>query len=250
MKKIFCYVIFILISFAIIITFPKADSCNYKEQATLNKEAKNIKINYEIVKLELPEGYYFTEDGISDPNGNDVTAEYFEYYNGKYIKLIITNLPEDFYFKIEDEDLIKANNNQDTYNFYDQSDGIVELKMNVLSEYKNIKFSFYSNKCGGKSILDKYLKIPRSNPYYNMALCEGIPDYKYCQEFLASNVKDETIINKVLQYKKSLEKQEVKTQKESNWKKITFMSAIAVVIAGILVFLIILIQKHWRAKKI
>ena len=250
MKKVGNYIIFILIAFMFVLITPKADSCTYKEQAALNKEASNIKFNYEVVRLTLPDGYYFTEEGISDPDGNDVTKQYAEYYNDKYIKIMVTNLPENFYFKIEDESLINENNNKDTYYKSDEKDSVIELKTYNINEFRNVKFSIYSNECGDKKLLNKYLKIPRSNQYYYMAVCEDIPDYKYCQEFLFSNVKSETIYNKIIEYKDSLEKKEEQTVNKINWKKIIMWIGVIVVIGAITTLVVILIQKKLREKRV
>ncbi len=251
MKKPITYILFLVFCFTFIISTYKADSCNYKEQAALNKEANNVKLNYEVITLTLPDGYKFTEDGIVDSNGNDVTKEYFEYYNGKYIKISVTNLPENFYFKIDDAEIIKENNNKDTYDYNDKKDGVIELETHNLEKYKNLKFSIYTNDCGGKRVLDKYLKLPRSNQFHGMALCEDIKDYKYCQEYLFSNVSTETILKKINQYRESLEEKEtIKNDNKINWQKVVIYAGIGVAICGIVILVTIVIIRKLRAKRI
>ena len=85
MKKVLNIAIFFIISFFLITTTTKAaDSCTYKEQQALNKEAKNININYELVnKLdEAPKDQPFS------------TRDYY------YLQVTIVNLTDDFNIRI------------------------------------------------------------------------------------------------------------------------------------------------------
>ena len=62
MRRIFNYTLFFLLSLTIVLVMPKtivkADACSYKEQAALNKEAKNIKKSYEFIEDD-PLNYHF-----------------------------------------------------------------------------------------------------------------------------------------------------------------------------------------------
>lgn len=242
------YLKIFLIFFAVFIFVSevKADTCTYKEKQTLNKEASNIKINYEIVTQDLPEGYHLAEVGIEDENGNDVTDQFRDYFVGKYINIIVSNIPENYYFTIEDEDLINDNNSQKQFYYSDAVDNLIQLKLYDISEYKNIKFTVYSNQCTD-ALLTKYLKTPRYNSYSYMDICKGIEDYKYCQEFLMTNVKSTTIYNKILEYKESLNKKEEVQDNKSSKKIIILISCIlGAIVLGVLIYIIVQRKLRWK----
>lgn len=246
MKKVLNIAIFFIISFFLITTTTKAaDSCTYKEQQALNKEASNIKFNYEIAEQNLPEDYHFSETGIEDNNGNDVSQEFIDYYIGKYFILNINNIPEDFYVVIEDETLINHNDNKTNYYYSDTENGNLALKLYNINGIKNIKFTIYSDNCSEK-ILTKYIKLPRYNSMHDLDLCENIKDYKYCQEFVFTSMSDIKLRDKIVEYKKTLETNEIETKEKNDIK------LIVIIICSIVLFIIIiiLIIKNRRSKKI
>lgn len=236
---------FMILIYFILVSSVKAGSCSYKELEILNKEASNIKFNYEINEQKLPEGYHFSEIGIEDNNGNDVSSEFIDYYIGKYFILNVNNLPEDFYVVIEDEALIIHNDNKSTYYYNDTNNGNLALKLYNVNGVKNIKFTIYSDNCNEK-VLTKYVKLPRYNGLYDMAICEGIQDYKYCQQFIFTSMSDIKLRDKVVEYKKTLETKEEKTPEKSNIKLIIIISCIAI----IFITAIILIVRNKRSKNI
>lgn len=252
MKRIASIILCFVFSFFIIISTSKADSsCSYKDQQALNKLAQNIKRNYEIKEQKLPDGYNFSEDGIVDSNGKDVSKEFIDYYVGKYANIMITNLDEDIYIKVEDEDLISFNDGDSEFYYDDTKDGVLELKVYRLSKYRNIRFSVYANTstCNNK-ITSFYVKIPRYNNFYNMDICKGIQDYKYCQEYLFNNTSDVKVRDKILEYKKSLKNGKQKDSKKISYKRIIIIISImslGLIITGICLFIII---KKWKEKRI
>lgn len=260
MRRIFNCTLFFLLSLTIILVMPKnivkADACSYKEQAALNKEAKNIKFNYEILEQKLPDGYEYAdlgiaEIGIVDSNGNDVTSQFNNYFIGNYIKISITNLPENFYFVIEDEQLINNNNGKSEYHYSDLKEDVIELKLYDLSKYRDIKFIIYANECGENKLLEKHIYTPKYNMYYSEGICSDISDYKYCQEFLYTNVSSEKVYNNILKYKESLVKAKEQSKKSKGIsKKIIIGGSITLVLLGLIAGVIIIFVRKARSERV
>lgn len=248
MKKVCKYLLFSICIITFSIFNVKAENCPYNERKLMNQEASNIKINYEIKEQNLPDGYYYTENGISDPNGNDVTDEYWNYYVGKYAVILINNLPEDLYFKIEDESLIASNNNKSEFSFSDTQNGYLELKLYNLNEFKNLSFAIYSaNPNCNTKIMNLHVKVPRYNEYYATGMCQGIQDYKYCQEFLYSNISSSKIVDKITAYKRSLNTSANNKKNNSIMKPIVII--LSVVVCGFLILAGTLVMLKKRRKK-
>ena len=135
MKNIFNYLLFFLISFTIIFIFPKADSCNYKEQAALNKEAKNVQINYELVdKLD-------EYNNLSDRNSYNP----YDYY---YLQVNLLNLTENLYSEItndiDDEKIVYYySNTQDGFiSFKKTSEQVITYKLNIYANTETCNKKF------------------------------------------------------------------------------------------------------------
>lgn len=231
MKKIFCYIIFILISFAIIITFPKADSCNYKEQAALNKEAKNITFNYEVVDKS-------SEVDLS--NGVPPTIEYY------YIQMNLTNITDNLYVEITNN----QNDEKITYYSSDLVDGVVSFKAN---SYKVVTYTLniyaQTDTCS-KKLMTRTVKAPKFNTFYQRGLCLYVPEYKYCQEVITSEMDDNKISKSITNYyNKQIANQKQETQKEkNNLKKYLIIGSIIlgsiIVIGGIILIIVKIIRKR------
>ena len=243
MKKVICYIVFILISFAIIIAFPKADGCNYKDQAALNKEAKNININYEILTQKLPDGLTTYANGILDSNGQDVTEDYKDYFVGDYVNIIINNITDNFYITINDPLLSESNDNLE-YIFYSNTEnGTINLKLYNLAEYKKYKFDIYSLNCH-TLVKTLTINIPRYNELSALDMCSDIKDYKYCNKYLNNNISTQTMVREINEYKDSLNKSNIKKEeKKINLKIIIIISCICLGVVGLVLSLLRVIKR-------
>ena len=228
MKKIFSKIIFLLSCFLFIIIVPKADSCNYKEKANLIKEANNINFNYEIID-KTNEMHLTEEDLAKGYNMRD-------YY---YIQMNLMNLTNNLYVEITN------NQNDDvlTYHYSDLVDGIVSFKTD---SYRVVTYTatIYAQTANcSEKLMTKKVKSPKFNTYYQQGLCTEIPDYKYCQQLLTTELSDNDIGNNIFKYyQKQLESKEQKTKKENNVKKYLIIGGfvLAFVIAiGVISFVII-----------
>lgn len=229
MKKVGNYVVFTLIVFMFVLIIPKADSCTYKEQAALNKEASNIKFNYEVVDK--------TDEITEDVWLSDVY----------YIQVTITNLPDNMYIQVK--------NNQDdeikTYHSSDAVDGVISFKKD---SQKVIRYTFNiyasTSTCSSK-LLTKSLNTPRFNPMYNPSgVCGEIPDYKYCQKLLSTNISDKTLHDSIIKYYQSViskktEKKEDKLDIKGVIKNILIVVAIIAVV-GTGIFVIVKVIRKRR----
>jgi hypothetical protein len=215
MKKVLNIAIFFIISFFLITTTTKAaDSCTYKEQQALNKEAKNININYELVN-KLDEA----------PKDQIISTR--DYY---YLQVTIVNLTDDFNIKITN------NIDNEEKNFYssDAVDNVISFK----NEYSDAQ----TENCT-KTINTKSLTVPKFNTFYKSGLCVDIPEYKYCQELISTNLDDNKIGSAITKYYNQVnsEKSETDTSKKSILPKILLYCGIGIgsaIIIGLIVYLI------------
>lgn len=253
MKKVLNIAIFFIISFFLITTTTKAaDSCTYKEQQALNKEASNIKFSYEVVYQNLPDGYKSYANGILDSNGVDVTDQFSDYYLGYYIKVYLSNISENMEVEINNADLYNSENELTNKVEYSSTDnGTIELKLYDTDKIKNIQFNIFATtlNCNNKKVFTKTLKTPRYNELSNLTICDEIKDYKYCQTFINTNASTETLIKKINEYKESLNANNKDTNNTNTiLKKIIIISVSILVLFAIIYILIKYIFKRRKLK--
>ena len=145
--------------------------CGYETQAKLNSEAATIKAIYEEVQKEMDRNSYVCGDGVEE------CTEYYPVF-----KISILNLSKNFYVKV-------TSDNKYSNNFYyrDAEDGIVSFELTDLSKVNTFTFKVYNTSesgCSQKLNRTFYLTTPRLNDYYNVKLCDKIPDYYMCQKFV------------------------------------------------------------------
>lgn len=224
MKKVLNIAIFFIISFFLITTTTKAaDSCTYKEQQALNKEAKNININYELVnKLdEAPKDQPFS------------TRDYY------YLQVTIVNLTDDFNIKItnnidnEEKNFYSSDAVDNVISFKNEYSDVVTYKININAQTENCT----------KTINTKSLTVPKFNTFYKSGLCVDIPEYKYCQELISTTLDNNKIGKAITKYYNQVnsEKSETDISKKSILPKILLYCGIgigSVIIIGLIVYLI------------
>ena len=224
MKKVLNIAIFFIISFFLITTTTKAaDSCTYKEQQALNKEAKNININYDLVN-KLDEA----------PKDQIISTR--DYY---YLQVTIVNLTDDFNIKItnnidnEEKNFYSSDAVDNVISFKNEYSDVVTYKININAQTENCT----------KTINTKSLTVPKFNTFYKSGLCVYIPDYKYCQELISTNLDDNKIGSAITKYYNQVnsEKSETDTSKKSILPKILLYCGIGIgsaIIIGLIVYLI------------
>lgn len=176
--KILKFILFFLCSFLI---YFNVDACTTKELSDLRKIANNIKFDYDVY---LDENEPFV---------------YFSLYN-------MNNL---FYIKEKPYNTSIYYNNETIMTRYGYKDDI---------NYRFIIYgSNYSN-CKNEVILDKYITIPRYNPYYNNKACDGVKEFVLCGKYSDLNLSSDEFLRRVNEYKKKQNKEDkpVEKSKEEN----------------------------------
>lgn len=225
LNKVLSIAIFFIISFFLITTTTKAaDSCTYKEQQALNKEAKNININYELVN-KLDEA----------PKDQIISTR--DYY---YLQVTIVNLTDDFNIKItnnidnEEKNFYSSDAVDNVISFKNEYSDVVTYKININAQTENCT----------KTINTKSLTVPKFNTFYKSGLCVDIPEYKYCQELISTTLDNNKIGKAITKYYNQVnsEKSETDTSKKSILPKILLYCGIGIgsaIIIGLIVYLIL-----------
>lgn len=175
MKKIYNYVLFLLCLVTFSIASVKADSCSYKQQTELNKEATNIKATYEFID-EDPLNYHFN--------------------------VYFTNITENLKLVITDDYTQK----EIEVTFNDTDNGVYKLETYTAKRKVTFNYQIYSlaSECFNKKLLTKNIVTPRYNEYSTSYICEQVPDFKYCNEFAdTSSLSYEKFIRLGEDYKKT-----------------------------------------------
>ncbi|MDD5865394.1 MAG: hypothetical protein PUD07_02755 [bacterium] len=181
--------------------------CTYEEQAKLNSEAATIKAIYEEQKGNLDLSNYICADGQEDCN-----TEY------SYFKVAVLNLSENFYVKISE-----GKKTITTLTYSNVVDGIASFDVEDITETHTYKFDVYtSDKTNCKSKLNRsfYLTTPRLNEYANYSICDELPDYYLCQQYVTfTDMGFSDFVDKIESYKKEEEEKE-KERNKSFFEKI------------------------------
>jgi len=178
MRLKFNNLIFVLMFFALFNPISVKASCTYSELSDLKKIASNINVSYDS----------YMENDIPKFN------------------VFFNNLNDKLYIKDTSTGNIFTNHNT-TLN---------ELVLNYFKEGTTSKIEVYSygETCHDYLLYTTYVVLPSYNKFYGNSLCEGIEDYKLCQKWVSNTMTYKDFYNDIKKYKKSLEKQEMETQKE------------------------------------
>lgn len=229
MKKVFSLTVFLLTCFLFLISQTKADSCSYKEQQALNKEASNVKINYEIVDRR-----------------NEIKDENIEINNYFYINIIISNLTDNLYINAKND----YDNKEVKYFYSDSENGSIFIKGLNIRKVINYSFEIYANtSCFNNKIITKKIKTPKYNSeFYNRGICINIPEYKYCQEFIDNELSINSQAKKINDYynSKYLKNNQAKNDNQKINIKLLLVIILSIIIVGGLIVLFIFLRKRKR----
>lgn len=221
MKKIIGILALLLIVFGFNFTVKAEDTCSKEELSRLKELAKKVEINYDYVLKEV------TQDGI--------VIKYPEYFS-----LTATNLNDDL--KV----MIIENYYEGKYKEF-KNGTVSEATLKPFNEGEKVTVTikaFVPNKCSGKTILSKVVKIPYYNRYYDEGVCANYPDFKYCSEIVESTISAEQYERELGKYISAQEniKEEVKIS-EGNWN-------LLITIGAILVSILIIVLITWIIVKV
>jgi len=181
MKKIltFFFIFFIYTSY-----INAASLCSYEEQVTLNSEASNVKVNYEIWQEEI--------QFIDYPTKVD------------RLKVNIINLSNNFYVVVSNNVINKTT----TYTAKDAKDGIISFDWDNFESVTNFTIKVYSGEntnCANEAYKTLYLTTPRYNEFYKRQVCEEYSDFYLCQKYVTfAEVSEERFLKQINDYKNNL----------------------------------------------
>ena len=229
MKKLFP-----LIILSLFITFNnvEAASCNGKRLVELQKEANNVKANYEVVK-------------------NTITKHLYDYFNNelpetaeievKTIKISLSNMTNNLLivesvkdYSTYDEEIVRygsakselAFKNEKTINYKDTNNGVYSFVVENIDNYIDYKYEIYSNVSDCDVTLLKTISIrkPKYNRFSEEEICKENPKVNLCQEFITNDLTylEENFIDAVKVRAKSKSNEMINDNENEERKTLSF----------------------------
>ena len=245
LKNIFKYII-VIISFLFINLNVEGAECTSSEIAKLQKEAANIKVNYEIVKEIKKDNVYDLEQ-----NKLPQTYEYIE----NSIKISIYNITKNLFIIQSEKDYTEYDNdvtlngesnielkftNEKSINYKDTINGNYSFSTTKTAHYIDYKFDIYSNTdCDTILLKTITLRKPKYNIYYKEKVCKEYPNTKLCQEFITNdlNINSKEFIDAV---KKEAQKANINNKKDNNFLNSYYIyGSLSVIVIAIIIYIVI-----------
>ena len=219
MKKI----LFIFITFLLLLSVNvhADDTCTKEELARLKELAEKVEINYDYEFKEVKQNGEILKYPIFSLTATNLNRE---------LKvLIIENYLEQKYKEFKDGDKTTA-----TIKDFKEGD-----KINI-----TIK-AFVPNKCSGKTVGSKTIKIPYYNKYSEEELCSHFPESKYCSEFTEKIVTLNEFNNEMIKYMENQKVEpEINDEKNDSWSSLVIIATIIGVLIIIIVIATIIVKKR------
>jgi len=245
MKKI-KVLVFALIVFLLGINITYA-VCSSEEQNNLNSLAVNVKANYEIKYEEIK-----LAPGDNYPEG--LTPEERENYRYKnyYFNIYITNLIEELYVTVYDS--VSRETTKYTYN--DSENGVITIRQDDRNNLRNYTIKVYSSdktNCKDKVLYTIYLSLPRYNSLSEFEVCDDIPEYYLCHEYVTfDEATADDFLGKVEKYIADKNKGDNSNDQNDNDKNL-FEEYKVPIIIGVVVIIIggvatVIIVKRQRSR--
>ena len=108
--------------------------------------------------------------------------------------------------------------------------------------------AFVPNRCSGKTLLTKTIKLPYYNYYYNEEICSGNEDFKYCKLLVDNSITESEFYNQLNQFKIARDG----NVEENNESKSGINKELIIIIAGSVLAVIVIamiINKIIKTKK-
>ena len=209
-----------------------------------NEEIVKLKTAASKVQAKLVIDYY-TKTMHSD----DADKDYF--VNVPYVKIALTNLTEDFNYKLITDAFIVWDSSKvppidKTYTY------------DILGGYENIRtyeLELSSKNCFMKSIRDISLTIPMLNPYRDLGLCQEAKDFYLCQDLWYQDYTNYKISDEVERYNKNEIDENGKKKEKSFLEKLNaFVKKnyiILIIVLGVIIGfgVVMFVRRQIRMKK-
>ena len=246
MKTLNRLFIFVLLFYVVNIY---ADTCNYSELSTINKDVSKVKIDYEIISNKItvdiqPEDVYEGEIGGHDEEDKISSYESFK----DTIKITLYNMTNNFYF-IQTDD--KTDEKKAVY-YSDTIEGKYIIETDEISDYKTYTFEIYSNldTCDTTHIKTLTFIKPKLNPNYNYQICQDNPLIPVCAKYITKDtgVLDSELQEYINKFLNSTNEETEEVKKVNSKSKIIafiknnliyFITGTVVIVSGITVIIII-----------
>lgn len=166
-------------------------TCSNKDLSELSKAAMRIRVTYEPVEIKHPD--------------NSSLSFYM-------LDIKVYNL-------IPELDVYVTNKNGNTFMIEKEKikNGMITIRSEDTTEISKYTFRVESNEsCQGKILRTMNLTLPKYNQYSQREVCEEIPTYYLCQEYINFEIDDAKFLNSVTTYKERISKKEIKNNDDSN----------------------------------
>lgn len=240
-NQLFLFIMFMLLFMGSV----NADdlACTPTQLSELRRAASNIKVTY------VPTTIKEQSNNLSPETGTNVLT-------AKYLDIKIYNVADGINIKVSNsgnnvESLETNISSRDIGN-----DGAITLRQSALDVVVDYTFEIYSLSygCSLQTLRTIKLTLPRYNFYSQLDACSEIADYYLCQEYTTFEVDGATFYDKVAEYKKKLESQEIIDDDEDNTGVISkTMSTVSkykyfvvglIVVIGVVITIFILKRKR------
>ena len=122
-------------------------------------------------------------------------------------------------------------------------DGSITLKQKAFNQIITYTFEIYGSTtsgCYSEKLRTIKLSLPKYNYYSSLEMCDGIPDYYLCKEYVDFDIDDATATETIKKYKEKLEsgeldEEEIKDNTSIFSKTISNISDNKYIYAGIIV---------------
>lgn len=220
-------------------TYIDGEECTFARKDELRATAANVVVSYipvevkETIKSELTSGE---------------TGELIKHY----LDIKIYNVNTKLIIKAKDIEL----NQEQLLNFYNLgSDGAITIRVPASTEQvRNWEFKIYSYKynCFTDPIRTIKLTLPMYNINSDLNICDDIPDYYLCRQFVTSQTDSEEFYKYVNAYKEKLEIREQNNESMtvnginkvvSKIKDYKYFIVIILIVIGIVITTIIVLKQ-------
>lgn len=225
------FIIFILT--LLLITNVNAEECSFQERANINTISSKVKATYGVKTVKM--------------NKEDHNSEEDIYYS--YFEISIYNIQPEIYIVLTND----QDETEQTIYYNNTIDGEYVFAIDVPQSVTTYTIDIYSSGIDGCEIEKNRsltLKIPKQNKYYTYAICEGLTNLSYCQEFITFDEPSISVLeDKIRQYNNTGEDDQSPEVVEEpsfieSYRTILIVSGLIILVAGIGVVSVILHNKR------
>lgn len=238
MKKRIIYIIFLLCFMFFGTKEINAEYCSTEELVRLNTLASNVKVTYEANE----------EINDSDPNPESHYTEFV-------LDMKVYNVSSDLSINLTSQN----SNKSYTLDYTNVgADGAITVRVNDTSEIDTYYYTITPTgvECYDKTLRVISLTLPKYNYASKKAICDDVPEYYLCQQYVMFNIDYSTFTTDVEKYKARLDAQKtngdeinlgdnnnVVSKTFSSISKYKYFIVIGIIAIGVVVTVVVLNKK-------